>query len=101
MNYVIGIDTGGTFTDGFVAGEDGTIAAAKSPSTPSDFSQGFLNVIDELAKNLGTQTADLLNKTQYIIHGTTSTLNAVVTGDVAKVGFLTTRGHADSIAMMN
>lgn len=101
MSYVIGIDTGGTFTDGFVAGENGTIAAAKSPSTPPDFSRGFLAVIDELAKELGIQTSELLGKTQYIIHGTTSTLNAVVTGDVAKVGFLTTRGHADSIAMMN
>lgn len=101
MNYVIGVDTGGTFTDGFVSGEDGTIAAAKSPSTPPDFSRGFLDVIDELAKELGVQTPDLLSKTKYIIHGTTSTLNAVVTGDVAKVGFLTTRGHADSISMMN
>lgn len=101
MNYVIGIDTGGTFTDGFVTGEEGVIAAAKSPSTPPDFSLGFLEVIDELAKELGVQTSDLLSKTQYIIHGTTSTLNAVVTGDVAKVGFLTTRGHADSISMMN
>jgi len=35
------------------------------------------------------------------VHGTTSTLNALITGDVATVGFPTTRGHADSIAIMN
>jgi len=101
MSYVIGIDTGGTFTDGFVAHNSGRLASAKSPSTPPDFSQGFLNVIDELARELDIPTERLLKETRYIVHGTTSTLNAVVTGDVAKVGFLTTRGHADSISIMN
>lgn len=101
MSYVIGIDTGGTFTDGFVAHENGRLASAKSPSTPPDFSQGFLNVLDELARELGISTAQLLAQTRYIVHGTTSTINAVITGDVAKVGFLTTRGHADSISIMN
>src|SRR4051794_13069855 len=101
MAYVIGIDIGGTFTDAFVADESGKVAGTKTPSTPPDFSQGFLTVLDELAATLGTETAALLSETHYIVHGTTSTLNALVTGDVATVGFLTTRGHADSIAMMN
>lgn len=101
MTYIIGIDTGGTFTDGFVASDGGRLAAAKSPSTPPDFSLGFLNVLDDLARELGVTTRQLLDQTHYIIHGTTSTLNAVITGNVAKVGFITTRGHADSISMMN
>jgi N-methylhydantoinase A len=101
MAHVIGIDIGGTFTDAFVADETGRVAATKTPSTPPDFSQGFLTVLDELAATLGTDTAALLADTTYIVHGTTSTLNALVTGDVATVGFLTTRGHADSIAIMN
>jgi len=101
MSYVIGIDTGGTFTDAFLASETGEIASAKTPSTPPDFSQGFLNVLEELASICHCSIDELLSKTDHIIHGTTSTLNAVVTGDVAKVGFLTTRGHADSIFIMN
>jgi N-methylhydantoinase A len=101
MAYVIGIDIGGTFTDAFVADESGRVAGAKTPSTPPDFSQGFQTVLDELASTLGTDTRSLLADTNYIVHGTTSTLNALVTGDVATVGFLTTRGHADSIAIMN
>lgn len=101
MTYIIGVDTGGTFTDGFVASDGGRLAAAKSPSTPPDFSLGFLNVLDDLARELGVTTRQLLDQTHYIIHGTTSTLNAVITGNVAKVGFITTRGHADSISMMN
>jgi N-methylhydantoinase A len=101
MAYVIGIDIGGTFTDAFVADESGKVAGTKTPSTPPDFSQGFLTVLDELSATLGLETAALLADTHYIVHGTTSTLNALVTGDVATVGFLTTRGHADSIAIMN
>jgi N-methylhydantoinase A len=101
MAYVIGIDIGGTFTDAFAADESGRVAGAKTPSTPPDFSQGFLTVLDELAASLGTDAGSLLADTHYIVHGTTSTLNALVTGDVATVGFLTTRGHADSIAIMN
>ena len=96
MAHVIGIDIGGTFTDAFVADEQGRVAGTKTPSTPPDFSQGFLAVLDDLATTLGIETRELLADTHYIVHGTTSTLNALVTGDVATVGFLTTRGHADS-----
>jgi N-methylhydantoinase A len=101
MAYVIGIDIGGTFTDAFAADETGRVAAAKTPSTPPDFSRGFLAVLDELADTLGIEAGALLADTRYIVHGTTSTLNALVTGDVATVGFITTRGHGDSIAIMN
>src|ERR1700691_3203212 len=101
MTYVIGVDTGGTFTDGFVADQLGHLSSAKSPSTPPEFSVGVLNVIDELAKSLKVTTLNLLKSTSFIIHGTTSTLNALITGDVSKVGFLTTKGHADSISIMN
>ena len=101
MTYVIGVDTGGTFTDAFLASEHGRVASAKTSSTPPDFARGFLAAIGDLADSLGVPVAAMLADTDYIVHGTTSTLNAIVTGDVAPVGFLTTRGHADSIAIMN
>ena len=74
MPYVIGIDTGGTFTDAFVADHNDRLAAAKTPSTPPDFAQGFLNAIDDLASDLDLSVAQLLGDTDYIVHGTTSTL---------------------------
>ena len=43
----------------------------------------------------------MLADTHHIAHGTTSSLNALVTGNVPPVGFLTTRGHRDSIYIMN
>jgi len=101
MTYVIGVDTGGSFTDAFLASEHGRVASAKTSSTPPDFARGFLTAIGDLADALSVPVAEMLADTDYIVHGTTSTLNAIVTGDVAPVGFLTTRGHADSIAIMN
>ncbi len=101
MVYVIGVDTGGTFTDAFATDQDGRIASAKVPSTPPDFARGFLAVLDELAATLGIATSTLLAQTSYLSHGTTSTLNALLTGDVASVGLITTQGHADSVAIMN
>ena len=43
MNYVVGVDIGGTFTDCVVVDEEGRVTIGKSLSTPADFSQGALN----------------------------------------------------------
>jgi N-methylhydantoinase A len=101
MAHVIGIDVGGTFTDAVLADEHGCVVAAKAPSTPPDYSHGVLDVITSLAGQLGITTEQMLAGTHHIAHGTTSSLNALVTGHVPPVGFITTRGHRDSIYIMN
>lgn len=101
MSYTIGIDIGGTFTDAFAIGELGDVHSAKASSTPPDFDRGVIDSVTELAGAMGKQTDELLAEVSYICHGTTSTLNALVTGKVAKVGFLTTEGHRDSVYIMN
>lgn len=101
MPHVIGIDVGGTFTDAFAADAAGNVYSAKVPSTPPEFARGVLSSIDALASTIGMDVGSLLADTAYICHGTTASLNALVTGDVAEVGFLTTKGHRDSIYIMN
>ena len=103
MAYVIGIDSGGTSTDALVVDESGRVAGTKTPSTPPNFSPGFPTLLDELAPtpDTDTDTGALLGETNDIVRGTTSTVNASVTGDVPAVGFLTTRRHAGSIAITN
>jgi len=105
MAYVIGVDVGGTFTDAVLDDSSGTTAgtviAAKSPSTPPDYSRGVLDVLRLLAEQLGQTLPEMLAQTHHIAHGTTSSLNALVMGNVPPVGFLTTRGHRDSIFIMN
>jgi N-methylhydantoinase A len=100
MAYVIGVDVGGTFTDA-VLDDEGTIVAAKAPSTPPDYSQGVMDVLAALADGVGEPLERMLAKTHHIAHGTTSSLNALVMGNVPAVGFITTRGHRDSIYIMN
>jgi N-methylhydantoinase A len=101
MAYVIGVDVGGTFTDAVLDDDAGTIVAAKAPSTPPDYSQGVVDVLAVLAEQLSESLGEMLSKTHHIAHGTTSSLNALVMGNVPDVGFITTIGHRDSIYIMN
>ncbi|OIJ28079.1 hydantoinase/oxoprolinase family protein [Nocardioides luteus] len=101
MAYVIGVDVGGTFTDAVLDDDAGNIVAAKAPSTPPDYSQGVMDVLAVLAEQLGLPVEQMLADTHHIAHGTTSSLNALVMGNVPPVGFLTTVGHRDSIFIMN
>lgn len=90
----IGVDTGGTFTDLIVLRDDGSMEAEKRPSTPSDFSQGILNVIDALDGGRSLAEVD------HFYHGTTVTTNAMITGAGARIGFVTTAGFRDTLPMM-
>ncbi|MHC1559947.1 hydantoinase/oxoprolinase family protein [Actinomycetospora sp. C-140] len=101
MAYVIGVDVGGTFTDAVLDDDSGSVIAAKAPSTPPDYSRGVLDVLELLAEQLGRSVEEMLADTHHVAHGTTSSLNALVTRQVPDVGFLTTRGHRDSIFIMN
>ncbi|TQS45229.1 hydantoinase/oxoprolinase family protein [Cryptosporangium phraense] len=101
MAYVIGVDVGGTFTDAVLDDDSGNLVAAKAPSTPPDYSQGVMDVLAVLAETVGEPLEQMLANTHHIAHGTTSSLNALVTGNVPPVGFLTTQGHRDSIFIMN
>ena len=101
MAYVIGVDVGGTFTDAVLDDGNGLLIGGKSPSTPPDYSQGVMDVLGVLAEQLGQPLDEMLANTHHIAHGTTSSLNALVMGNVPDVGFLTTKGHRDSIYIMN
>ena len=49
----VGIDVGGTFTDIVVYDDkSGTVSAGKSPSTPSEPSEGVVNALKQLSVDL-------------------------------------------------
>ena len=101
MGHVIGVDVGGTFTDAVFIGADGALLSSKTPSTPTDYGEGVLTAIERLAWEMDVPVEHLLAETDYVAHGTTSSLNALVMGNVPDVGFITTKGHRDSIFIMN
>jgi N-methylhydantoinase A len=99
MNYTIGIDVGGTFTDIVVSATGGGTIIAKAATTPADQSDGVLQGITLAAERLGITPAGLLRQTSRIVHGTTVATNALLEGKAARVGLLTTAGHRDIIEM--
>ena len=99
MNYKIGIDVGGTFTDFWVTGSDGSFSVHKTPTTPGQPEIGVLHGLQKIAATLGYDAADFLGRVNGIVHGTTITTNAVLTGGVAKTALLTTKGFRDLLNM--
>jgi N-methylhydantoinase A len=97
--YTIGVDVGGTYTDLVASDESGRTVFAKSPSTPADQSLGVMAGLDELAKRLGVTRADMLAKTDRLVHGTTVATNALLERKGANVALLTTEGHRDVLEM--
>ena len=59
MTYVINIDTGGTFTDGFITDRTDSIRT-KVETTPHDLTVGILACIDQGASLLGITRPELL-----------------------------------------
>ena len=100
MEYVIGVDIGGTCTDCVILDELGAVAVGKAFSTPSDFSQGVLDAVKVTADGLGLELASLFEQTNFFLHATTIAENAIVAGDLAKSGILVTKGFEDTLSMM-
>ena len=98
--FIIGIDTGGTFTDVTVLSADGGVVINKAATTPGDFSSGVMNALQVAAESLGMDRASLLRQTAVLKHGTTVATNAMITRTGSKVGLLTTKGHEDAAFIM-
>ncbi len=99
MNYKIGIDVGGTFTDFLLTRPDGQFRTYKVLSTPRDPSIATMQGISEMAQDEGLTLKDFLEVVDVIVHGTTVTTNAVLTYRGAKTGLLTTAGVRDALEM--
>jgi N-methylhydantoinase A len=97
MKFVIGVDTGGTFTDCVAIGEDGSVAWDKAHTTPQDHTLGILEAIGNTSVKLGLSRAQLLGATVAFANGSTVGLNALLARAGAKTGLITTRGHEDNL----
>ncbi len=89
--WMVGIDVGGTFTDGVAVARDGSMRVAKVPSTPADPSVGLLACLRRLRDD-GVDDVDLL------FHGTTVATNAMLTGIPTRVVLLATEGFRDILS---
>jgi N-methylhydantoinase A len=86
----VGVDTGGTFTDVVAFDEDsGEVVTTKTPSTPADPAQGFMDGLRKVLATLGGGAGEDLTA---VCHGTTVATNLLLEGKVERLGFVTTEG---------
>lgn len=83
----VATDIGGTFTDLVSVDEQGKITIAKSHTTPPNFEQGVIDVIEKSGINA--------KEIETFIHGTTVIINALTERKGAKTGLITTKGFRD------
>lgn len=86
---LVGVDTGGTFTD-FAVWRDGRLETAKVLSTPDDPARAICEGLERLG---------LLDEEIDLVHGTTVGTNAVLEGRGARVAFITNRGFGDLLTL--
>lgn len=90
----VATDVGGTFTDLVCFETDhatgqSRIITAKSDTTPPNFEQGVLNVLDKAG--VDPKAVD------FLAHGTTVVINALTERKGVKVGLITTEGFRDTL----
>ncbi len=79
---ILGIDTGGTFTDYVGIANDGTVLRGKVNSTPDDPSRALEQVLERLKLAEGCR----------FVHGTTVATNAMLEHDLADTVLVTNEG---------
>ncbi|MER8487072.1 hydantoinase/oxoprolinase family protein [Mesorhizobium australicum] len=92
-SVVAGIDVGGTFTDLLlIDGKDGgRVYLAKTPTTVDNQAFGVVSALGA--------TGFPIDGIDLIVHGTTTTTNAVLERRLARTGMITTRGFRDVIEL--
>ena len=96
MVFMVGIDTGGTFTDGFFT-RDGDIKTAKVLTTPHDLTVCLADCVSEGARQFGVSVQDMLADTDIIRYSTTVSVNTIIQRAGAKIGLLVSQGFKDSL----
>jgi N-methylhydantoinase A len=93
--YRIGVDIGGTFTDGtLVDSTTGQVTTSKVLSTPSDPASGFISAVQKL---LDLDQSVAPEAIEHVVHATTVATNAIIEGKTAKTAFVTTEGFRDML----
>ena len=92
MSVRMAIDIGGTFTDATLIDEEtGEVAIAKVLTTPADPSEGFMQAVERALAEGGVEAAQV----SFVVHATTVATNAIIEGNIARSGFVTTEGFRD------
>ncbi len=89
--FTLSIDTGGTFTDGFVSDGEHT-AQVKVDTTPHDLTIGFAACIEAAAAAVGEELGVFLSSLRRLHFSSTVATNTIVQHRGAAVGLIVTEG---------
>lgn len=91
-SFTVGIDVGGTFTDLLaIDPASNAVKLAKVPTTVDNQAIGFMAALAAA----GLDPSAL----QAVVHGTTTTTNALLERKIARVGLITTKGFRDVLEL--
>src|SRR5437867_2679325 len=99
---VLGVDTGGTFTDFYLINDEGGVSVYKRPSTPDDPARAILEGLAELrgqAGRPGVSRASGREGGTDLVHGSTVATNAIIERKGARTALITTRGFRDVLVI--
>jgi N-methylhydantoinase A len=94
----IGIDVGGTFTDGVLVEGTGTWSV-KTPSRPDALGEGIVEACRLLAVERGETLEALMSTVTHFGLGTTAITNVIASRVGRRVGLLTTSGFEEMFAI--
>ena len=95
MGYLIGVDTGGTFTDAVAIDDAGHVVTGKAPTTAQRPGDGILESVRDAAQWLELDLKALLAETQIFRFSGTTAINTLLTRTGAETGLVTTSGFED------
>jgi N-methylhydantoinase A len=91
-SFTVGIDVGGTFTDLLaIDTASNEVRLAKVPTTVDNQAIGFMAALADASLDPAVL--------QAVVHGTTTTTNALLERKIAKVGLITTQGFRDVLEL--
>ena len=88
---IAGVDVGGTFTDLVLLDSENRVRLGKTPTTPDNQAFGVITALAEATDDLAT--------IDVVVHGTTTTTNAVLERKLARTGLITTVGFRDILEL--
>ena len=89
MGFIIGIDTGSTFTDIFAASGD-QAKWAKVWTTPHDLTVCLMESLEQISEAWGLSLKEMLSRTDLIRYGTTVGTNTLIQKSGPRLGVIVT-----------
>ena len=100
MSFRVGVDVGGTCTDGAVMDDQGKLYIGMALTTYPDFSAGIFESLNRVCTALSVSPTELLADTTLFLHATTVGENVLLERKGSATGLITTRGFEDTLHAM-